>query len=59
MLTAVVVMVPRQTWVSLFWSYLGRASCSVSASSPHRLESAHDAVVPTANVEVGATAAGV
>ena len=56
---AMVVMVPRQTWVSLLCTYLGRASSSLSAISPHRAESEHDAVLPIAKVELGATAAGV
>lgn len=56
---AMVVMVPRQTWVSLLCTYLGRASSSLSAISPHRAESEHDAVLPMAKVELGATAAGV
>ena len=54
---AIVVMVPRQRW--LLAPYLGRASSTLSLSSPHRLASEHVAVLPMAKVELGATAAGV
>ena len=56
---AVVVMVPMQTVVSLFGSYLGRSSSTLSLIFPHRSASEHDVVVPMAKLELGATAAGV
>jgi len=56
---AVVVMVPMQTVVSLFGSYLGRSSSTLSLISPHRVASEHDVVLPMVKVELGATAAGV
>ena len=55
----VVVMVPMQTVVSLFGSYLGRSSSTLSLIFPHRSASEHDVVVPMAKLELGATAAGV